>query len=283
MEGRTYNGKPLPCDEYAKWSKSVHGEALLKKGDLSAPTCNNCHGNHGAAPPQVDSVANACGTCHGKIAKLFEDTKMRHKFEVEHLPGCAACHSNHEIREPTDDFLGMQERRILRPLPRRRERSSTAPRPPAPRPPRPSMPISQRLKDGIEKAEETLAEAERKGHGGQPARSSISTRPRMRSPTPAPRSIASKSTWSRRPWPMARRFDRPRRPRQRRPGQGRQSPGGIHTPPLLAGDHAGADPDGHRAAGALYPQLADPRESGGRITWSISLRGARRGAGREGK
>ena len=109
MAGRTFKGKPLPCDEYAKWSASVHGVALLKKGDFSAPSCNNCHGNHGAAPPQTDSVANACGTCHGKIAKLFEDTKMRHTFEKEGLPGCATCHSNHEIRQPSDDFLGMQE------------------------------------------------------------------------------------------------------------------------------------------------------------------------------
>ena len=76
----------------------MHGKALLDKGDLSAPTCNNCHGNHGAAPPQTGSVVYACGTCHGKIAKLFEDTKMRHKFETEGLPGCATCHSNHEIR-----------------------------------------------------------------------------------------------------------------------------------------------------------------------------------------
>jgi predicted CXXCH cytochrome family protein len=109
MAGRTYKGKPLGCDEYANWRKSVHGVALIDKGDFSAPACNNCHGNHGAAPPQMDSVANACGSCHGKIAKLFADTKMRHSFEKEGLPGCATCHSNHFIHTPTDEFLGMQE------------------------------------------------------------------------------------------------------------------------------------------------------------------------------
>ena len=108
IAGYTYNKKPLPGDEFANWRQSVHGKALLDKGDMSAPTCNNCHGNHGAAPPQMDSVANACGACHGKIAKLFADTKMRHKFEAEGLPGCATCHSNHDIREPSDNFLGMQ-------------------------------------------------------------------------------------------------------------------------------------------------------------------------------
>jgi predicted CXXCH cytochrome family protein len=103
-----YDGKPLPCDEYEKWRGSVHGKALMDTGDMSAPACNNCHGNHGAAPPQIDSVVNACGSCHGKIAKLFSDTKMRHKFEKEGLPGCATCHSNHAIRQPSDEFLGMQ-------------------------------------------------------------------------------------------------------------------------------------------------------------------------------
>ena len=48
MAGRRYNGKLLPCDEYAKWRQSVHGRAMMDKGDLSAATCNNCHGNHGA-------------------------------------------------------------------------------------------------------------------------------------------------------------------------------------------------------------------------------------------
>jgi len=109
MAGRTYNGNPLPCDEYAKWRRSVHGKALIDKGDFSAPACNNCHGNHGAAPPQVDSVANACGTCHGKIASLFAQTKMRHAFEKIGLPGCATCHGNHDIHQPGDQYLGLQE------------------------------------------------------------------------------------------------------------------------------------------------------------------------------
>ena len=62
----------------------------------------------GPVPPQVDSVANACGTCHGKVAKLFADTRMKHKFEAVGLPGCATCHGNHEIHHPTDAMLGMQ-------------------------------------------------------------------------------------------------------------------------------------------------------------------------------
>jgi predicted CXXCH cytochrome family protein len=115
MAGRTYKrgptdkGIPLPCDEYANWRESVHGKALMDKGDFSAPACNNCHGNHGAAPPQVESVVHACGACHGKIGELFAQTKMRHAFEKIGLPGCATCHGNHDIRHPSDAYIGMQQ------------------------------------------------------------------------------------------------------------------------------------------------------------------------------
>jgi predicted CXXCH cytochrome family protein len=53
-------------------------------------------------------VANACGTCHVKVAELFESTRMKHRFEKLDLPGCAVCHSNHEIRSPSDEMLGME-------------------------------------------------------------------------------------------------------------------------------------------------------------------------------
>jgi predicted CXXCH cytochrome family protein len=59
-------------------------------------------------PPGVNSVANACGTCHGKIAKLFAETNMKHKFEQVGLPGCATCHGTHEITNPSDQMLGME-------------------------------------------------------------------------------------------------------------------------------------------------------------------------------
>ncbi|MBI3463347.1 MAG: cytochrome c3 family protein, partial [Planctomycetes bacterium] len=81
MANRAYANRPLGYHQFDEWSRGVHGRALLDKGDLSAATCNDCHGNHGAMPPGVDSVANACGACHGKIAKLFAETRMKHKFE----------------------------------------------------------------------------------------------------------------------------------------------------------------------------------------------------------
>ena len=44
----------IPTDQEAKYKRSVHAELLLVKRDLSAPACNDCHGNHGAFPPGVE-------------------------------------------------------------------------------------------------------------------------------------------------------------------------------------------------------------------------------------
>ncbi len=95
----------LPADVFAKYSHSVHHEALTKKGDLSAPTCNTCHGNHGAAPPEVGSVANVCGTCHTVFAEQFKASPHWEAFAELGLPGCVTCHENHGIVHPTDAYL----------------------------------------------------------------------------------------------------------------------------------------------------------------------------------
>jgi predicted CXXCH cytochrome family protein len=102
----------IPTDQLQKYSGSVHAEALLDKQDLSAPTCNNCHGNHGAAPPGVASVANVCGTCHTRQSELFQKSPHKAPFEAAELAGCVVCHSNHEIRTPSDEMLGVGEKAI---------------------------------------------------------------------------------------------------------------------------------------------------------------------------
>jgi hypothetical protein len=104
MSGYTLpNGQPLPIDQYARWRQSVHAENLLVKEDLSAPTCNDCHGNHGAAPPGLDSVAFVCGQCHGREAEMFRQSpkmaafEMHNEFLAEAGPdGCAGCHEDPE-------------------------------------------------------------------------------------------------------------------------------------------------------------------------------------------
>jgi predicted CXXCH cytochrome family protein len=96
----------IPTDQYAKYSTSVHHEALAVRGDLSAPTCTTCHGNHGAAPPGVDKVQNVCSNCHAFQAQMYEKSSHRPAFQAASIPGCVACHSNHGISHPTDAMLG---------------------------------------------------------------------------------------------------------------------------------------------------------------------------------
>lgn len=103
MAGYTLpDGKPLPTSQFADYQKSVHYAALTKGNDLSAPTCNDCHGNHGAAPPGVGAVTNVCGTCHAVFATKFQTSVHAQIFDK----GCVECHSNHAVLKPSDAMLG---------------------------------------------------------------------------------------------------------------------------------------------------------------------------------
>jgi len=105
------DGTPLPTHQYADYQKSVHYAALTKGNDLSAPTCNSCHGNHGAAPPGIGSMANVCGTCHVVFAQKFETSVHKQIFDK----GCVECHGNHAIAKPADEMLGTSGRGICAP------------------------------------------------------------------------------------------------------------------------------------------------------------------------
>jgi cytochrome c553 len=182
---RLPDGRPLPVDQYALWKESVHANALLEKEDLSAPTCNDCHGNHGAVPPGLDSIAFVCGQCHGREAELFRASTKKQLFDEHNaylesagVAGCAfchkppdpaaqvttlhsfsecvTCHGNHGIVRPT---LAM-----LAPLPS--TPCSLCHEPPGPIAPNEKEPATKvekyrELRDGL------LAEAEAHGLEGQ--------------------------------------------------------------------------------------------------------------------
>ncbi|MGE5304171.1 MAG: cytochrome c3 family protein [Alphaproteobacteria bacterium] len=97
----------IPTDQVAQYKKSVHYQLMTVKGDLSAPTCNDCHGNHGAAPPGISWVGNVCGQCHAVNMELFEKSRHAQIFVQMGTPGCATCHSNHDIAPATDSMLGI--------------------------------------------------------------------------------------------------------------------------------------------------------------------------------
>jgi cytochrome c3-like protein len=100
-------GYGIPTDQFAKYQGSVHGHLLLVEREAAAPTCNNCHGNHGAYPPGADSVAAVCGQCHPINKDLFLASPHRPAFARLGLPECVTCHGNHQIHRTSDDMLGV--------------------------------------------------------------------------------------------------------------------------------------------------------------------------------
>lgn len=106
VAGREHHGRPFRHNQLDLWLTSVHAEAVLEKGDLTAPTCNDCHGNHGAVAPDIDEVADLCGQCHTEIASAFSQARMKHQLEEVGLPGCVTCHSDHDIQPASDEMLG---------------------------------------------------------------------------------------------------------------------------------------------------------------------------------
>ena len=103
---KTDSGLPIPTTQVAQYKASVHGKALLEKGDLGAPSCTGCHGSHAAMPPAVASVAQVCRRCHVLNGQLFDSSKHKVAFEAHKWPECGQCHGTHAIVHPTDALVG---------------------------------------------------------------------------------------------------------------------------------------------------------------------------------
>lgn len=99
------DGSPLPTTQLAEYRASVHGQALLGRGDLGAPACNTCHGNHAASPPGVAQVSRSCSLCHSANASLFDGSKHKQAFDQHGWPECGQCHGNHAIAKTHDSML----------------------------------------------------------------------------------------------------------------------------------------------------------------------------------
>ncbi|HTS80134.1 MAG TPA: cytochrome c3 family protein [Myxococcaceae bacterium] len=99
------DGTPLPTNQLADYKKSVHGKALLERGDLGAPACNSCHGNHAAMPPKVSSISQVCRTCHSQNGIFFDGSKHKQAFEKHGWPECERCHGKHDIEKPSDILI----------------------------------------------------------------------------------------------------------------------------------------------------------------------------------
>ncbi len=103
------------------YSESIHGEGLLRKGLIVAPTCASCHTAHSILPhtDNTSSIARAniagtCAKCHGEIELVHQKVIRGELWEKEAnvLPACPDCHPPHKIRKVFYDE-GMADRDCL--------------------------------------------------------------------------------------------------------------------------------------------------------------------------
>ncbi|MFQ6604691.1 MAG: cytochrome c3 family protein [Fidelibacterota bacterium] len=106
-------GSGFPTDQLDEYKKSVHGNALLENQDIGAPACNDCHGNHGAQPPDVEHISDVCGSCHYNNMDLFQQSHLMEAFKKRNLGQCESCHGNHAVLKPTDEFLNWDSDQIV--------------------------------------------------------------------------------------------------------------------------------------------------------------------------
>jgi predicted CXXCH cytochrome family protein len=102
----------IPTNQFERFSRSVHGVALLENQDTGAPACNDCHGNHGAMPPAVTSVTQVCGICHVNNMQYFSSSKMAQAWQREDYHGCEECHGNHDVAKTSDDMVGTGDKAV---------------------------------------------------------------------------------------------------------------------------------------------------------------------------
>ncbi len=90
----------IPAAIYEKYAASYHGKLVLKERVAGAPSCPDCHGNHGAAPPGVTEVVNTCGSCHVNQRRYYAESP--HAVAEGGREACVTCHGNHAIVQPDD-------------------------------------------------------------------------------------------------------------------------------------------------------------------------------------
>jgi len=93
------------------YENSVHGRALMVKGNLEAPACVDCHGSHSfmpsddpESPVYKTHISATCGRCHAEIAEHFDESVHGTALAegVLESPTCTNCHGEHDIRAHVD-------------------------------------------------------------------------------------------------------------------------------------------------------------------------------------
>lgn len=102
----------IATNQYAEYAQSVHGVNLLENKDLGSPACNDCHGNHGATPPGMESVSHVCGGCHVNNMEYFNASPMAGPYVELEIHACEQCHGYHKVEKTRDEMIGVGEESV---------------------------------------------------------------------------------------------------------------------------------------------------------------------------
>lgn len=90
----------LSAGVVADYEAGVHAQAKRQGSAAHLPSCIDCHGSHGAAPPGVGDVSKVCMHCHRQTREFFHQSPHFKTLAAQGFGECAACHSNHRILKP---------------------------------------------------------------------------------------------------------------------------------------------------------------------------------------
>lgn len=99
----------IPTEQVVQYREGIHGRILFGelpgKDPTLVPTCVDCHGGHGAVPPDLKTVHAICGTCHFYEYQYFKKGPHYESVRVAKSPKCIDCHGNHRNTIPAEGLL----------------------------------------------------------------------------------------------------------------------------------------------------------------------------------
>jgi len=87
---------------------SVHGQEVLRKGNLAAAVCSDCHTTHDIDRPAKESsklvITKNCGNCHEKSYSTYRQTYhgQVHTLGYAYTAKCYNCHGSHTVLRVSD-------------------------------------------------------------------------------------------------------------------------------------------------------------------------------------
>lgn len=98
------------CHEKEKkdYLGSVHGRAIMDKGDDKSAVCSDCHTMHDIGSPKTDvmklAITQNCGSCHKNAEKTYLASYhgQVNRLGYTNTAKCYDCHGGHKIQKESD-------------------------------------------------------------------------------------------------------------------------------------------------------------------------------------